>query len=121
VRCDAIRLVEVFQNLLDNAVRFSQGQPNSVVRVGCRTDGDRRVVFVRDNGVGIEPQYLQRIFNLFEQLDPRMGGTGLGLAITKRIIEVHGGAIWAESEGLGKGATFCFTLPEAVGAELSGG
>ena len=64
-----------------------------------------------DNGIGIDPRYLTRIFNLFEKLNPSMPGTGIGLPIVRRIIEVHGGKIWAESEGPGKGTTFLFTLP----------
>ena len=65
---------------------------------------------VRDNGIGIEPRQQSRIFDLFEKLDPGTKGTGLGLALVKRIVEVHGGRIWVESEGAGKGATFRFTL-----------
>ena len=61
--------------------------------------------------MGIEPQHLSKIFGLFDKLDPHSEGTGIGLAIVKRIIETHGGKVWVESEGLGKGATFCFTLP----------
>jgi signal transduction histidine kinase len=104
--------MEVLQNLIDNAVRFTSDSKEPFIEIGQRHDGNQRVIFVRDNGIGIEPQYLKRIFNLFEQLNPQAGGTGVGLAISKRIVEVHGGSIWAESDGLGKGATFCFTLPE---------
>ena len=64
----------------------------------------------RDNGIGIEPRYQQKVFGLFEKLDPRSEGTGIGLALAKRIVEVHGGKIWVESEGNGKGSTFCFAL-----------
>jgi signal transduction histidine kinase len=71
------------------------------------------VFSVRDNGIGIDPRYLERIFNLFEKLNPPMPGTGIGLPIVRRIIEVHGGKIWAESEGPGKGTTIRFTLPLA--------
>jgi signal transduction histidine kinase len=70
------------------------------------------ILFVRDNGVGIDPKFKDRIFGLFDKLDPRTDGTGIGLALAKRIIEFHGGRIWVESE-LGKGATFYFTLPQA--------
>ncbi|HEU0293880.1 MAG TPA: ATP-binding protein [Anaerolineales bacterium] len=68
------------------------------------------VFFVQDNGIGIAPEYHENIFGLFNQLDPKAEGTGIGLTLAKRIIEVHGGKIWVESE-LGQGATFCFTLP----------
>ena len=69
------------------------------------------VFFVRDNGLGIDPRYHDKVFGLFDKLDPRSEGTGIGLALVKRIIEVHGGHVWVESAGLGHGATFCFTLP----------
>ena len=68
---------------------------------------------MRDNGVGIDPRYHDRVFGLFERLDPRVEGTGVGLALVKRIVEVHGGRVWVESEGAGQGSTFCFTLPAA--------
>ena len=68
---------------------------------------------MRDNGVGIDPRYHDRVFALFERLDPRVEGTGVGLALVKRIVEVHGGHVWVESEGAGQGSTFCFSLPAA--------
>jgi signal transduction histidine kinase len=69
---------------------------------------------VRDNGIGIEPKYQTKLFNLFEKLNPKMEGTGMGLAITKRIVELYQGKIWVESKGLGQGTTFFFTLPGAL-------
>jgi signal transduction histidine kinase len=113
VRGDRTRLLEVLQNLIENAVKFRSGQGEPVVEVGSRPGPDGPVVYVRDNGVGIDPRYHDRVFALFERLDPRVEGTGVGLALVKRIVEVHGGRVWVESEGAGKGATFCFTLPEA--------
>jgi signal transduction histidine kinase len=112
VRGDRTRLLEVLQNLIENAVKFRSGQGEPVVEVGSRPGPDGPVVFVRDNGVGIDPRYHERVFALFERLDPRVEGTGVGLALVKRIVEVHGGRVWVESEGAGKGATFCFTLPQ---------
>ena len=80
--------------------------------IGARGEDGRQIFFVRDNGVGIDPRYHKRIFELFEKLDPGTEGVGIGLALAKRIIEVHGGRIWVESEGQGRGSTFCFTLPQ---------
>ncbi|MCP3986697.1 MAG: histidine kinase, partial [bacterium] len=76
--------------------------------------GELPTFYIRDNGMGIDPQYHEKVFGLFERLDPEASeGTGIGLALAKRIIEVHGGRVWVESEGRGRGPTFCFTLPEA--------
>ena len=111
---DRHRLLEVFQNLIENAVKFRSGQGEPVVEVGSRPGPDGPVVYVRDNGVGIDPRYHDRVFGLFERLDPRVEGTGVGLALVKRIVEVHGGRVWVESEGAGKGSAFCFTLPVAA-------
>jgi signal transduction histidine kinase len=105
----------VFQNLVENAAKFTGGTPEPRIEIGTRQDGSERIFFVRDNGRGIEPRFLERVFNLFEKLDPAAEGTGVGLALVRRIVEAHGGRAWAESEGLGHGATFCFTLPSADG------
>ena len=111
VRADRRRLLEVLQNLLENAVKFMGAQAQPRIDVGWRQDGVERVFYVRDNGQGIEPRFLERVFGLFEKLDPGGDGTGVGLALVRRIIEAHGGRAWAESEGPGQGATFCLTLP----------
>jgi PAS domain S-box-containing protein len=111
VSVDHARIREVMVNLVENAVKFMGSQQNPVIRIGVETDGITPVFFVRDNGIGIDPRYLERIFNLFERLDSSTHGTGIGLTIVRRIIEVHGGKIWAESEGVRKGTTFRFTLP----------
>jgi len=110
---DRTRLLEVFQNLIENAVKFRSGQGDPLVEIGSRPGPGGPVVTVRDNGVGIDPRYHNRVFALFERLDPRVEGTGIGLALVKRIVEVHGGRVWVESEGAGQGSTFCFTLPAA--------
>ena len=107
---DRTRLVEVFQNLVDNAIKFMGDQPAPRVEIGVEKTGEGNVFFVRDNGMGIEPRYQAKVFNLFEKYDPKMKGTGIGLALVKRIVEVHGGKVWVESAGIGKGATFRFTL-----------
>jgi PAS domain S-box-containing protein len=105
------RLLEVLQNLLDNAVKFMGAQPRPCVHFGVRRDAEETVCYVSDNGIGIAPRYHEKVFGLFERLDVSSDGTGIGLALVKRIIEVHGGRIWVESAGPGHGSTFCFTLP----------
>jgi PAS domain S-box-containing protein len=112
VRGDRDRLAEVMQNLIDNAAKFMGDQPAPRIRIGVRGGPAERTFFVEDNGTGIEPQHRERVFNLFDKLDPKSAGTGVGLALVKRIIEVHGGRIWVESPGRGKGATFLFTLSQ---------
>ena len=117
---DRQRLCEVFENLLDNAIKYLHSQPEPQITVGIRTEGDDVIYYVQDNGVGVAPQYQEKIFGLFEKLDPDVEGTGVGLAIVKRIIEIHGGRIWVESKGIDCGSTFCFTLStkfEAVAKE----
>lgn len=112
---DRARLVEVVQNLIDNAVKFMGDQPEPQITIGQGgTDQDgKSILFVRDNGLGIDPAYHDRVFGLFNKLDAHSEGTGVGLALVKRILEVHGGRIWIESEGAGKGTTFYFTLPQS--------
>jgi signal transduction histidine kinase len=100
------------QNLLDNSAKYAKPQSSLCIEIGTREDNEQQTIFfVRDNGIGIDKQFHERIFGLFNQLDTSAEGTGIGLALVKRIIEVHGGHIWVESE-LGKGATFIFTLPK---------
>jgi signal transduction histidine kinase len=109
---DKIRLVEIVQNLLDNAAKFSTGQSNPRVEIGTAgTDESHMLIlFVCDNGIGIDSQFHERIFGLFNKLNPQIDGTGIGLTLVKRIVEIHGGRIWVKSEP-GKGASFYFTLP----------
>jgi signal transduction histidine kinase len=113
VNVDHVRVREVLVNLIENAIKYRGDRPDPVIRIGVDRAGEVPVFFVQDNGIGIDLRYLERIFNLFERLDVTPEGTGVGLAIVKRIIEAHGGKIWAESEGPGKGTTFRFTLPVA--------
>ena len=110
LRVDRDRLVEVMQNLIENAAKFMGEQPSPRIEIGVRDTESERAFFVADNGGGIEAQYRDRVFNLFDKLDPKSPGTGIGLALAKRIIEVHGGKIWVESLGKGMGSTFLFTL-----------
>jgi len=107
---DRTRLVEVFQNLVDNAIKFMGEQQKPRVEIGVEKAGEETVFFVRDNGMGIDPRYQPKVFGLFEKYDPGTKGSGIGLALVKRIVEVHGGKIWVESAGIGKGTTFRFTL-----------
>jgi PAS domain S-box-containing protein len=108
---DRQRLMEVLQNLIDNAAKFMGGQTDPRIEIGQRGEENGKPVFyVRDNGIGIAPEHHERIFGLFNKLDPNAEGTGVGLALVKRIIEVHDGRIWVKSE-IGKGSTFYFTLP----------
>jgi len=109
---DRLRLLEVLQNLLDNAVKYMGKQSQPRVEIGSRRDGNQTICYVRDNGIGIEPRHHERVFGLFDQLDQKVEGSGIGLALVKRIVEVHGGRVWIESEGLGHGSTFCFTIAQ---------
>lgn len=115
VYVDRPRLVEVLQNLIDNAAKFMRDQKDPRIEIGQQGDEDDKPIFyVRDNGAGIAPEHFERVFGLFNKLDPKTDGTGIGLALVKRIIEIHGGRIWVESE-LGRGATFFFTLSRQAG------
>ena len=110
---DRMRLIEVMQNLIDNAVKFMGDQPEPRIRIGTVTDMQTETAFfVQDNGIGIDPQYSERIFGLFNKLDANTQGSGVGLTLVKRIIEIHGGKVWVESQP-GNGATFYVNLPPA--------
>jgi PAS domain S-box-containing protein len=108
---DQLRLIQVMTNLIDNAVKFMGDQQEPCIKIGVQDYAVTPVFFVQDNGMGIKKENLSKIFGLFERFNTDIPGTGIGLATVKRIIEAHGGEIWAESEGLGKGTTVCFTLP----------
>ena len=111
VMADPTQLVQVFQNLILNRIKF-QSEEAPKIHISAEKKASEWVFSVRDNGIGIDPQYSERIFEIFKRLHTReqYSGTGIGLAICKRIVEKHGGQIWVESK-LGKGSTFYFTLP----------
>ncbi len=110
---DRQQLVSVYQNLLANAVRYMGDQEYPRVEVGLERQGEQEILFVRDNGSGIEERFHQQIFGLFERLSSDREGSGVGLTLVRRIIEKHGGRVWVESEGEGRGSTFRFTLAPA--------
>lgn len=116
VHVDRVRLVQVLQNLITNAVKFMGDQPNPIIKIGFEVVDGERIFLVRDNGIGIASEHHDRIFELFSKMNPDIEGTGIGLALVKRIVEVHGGKIWVESEP-GKGATFFFTLAKKIQQE----
>ena len=120
MRGAATRLGQVLQNLLSNAMKF-RGEVPPWIHISVRRDDSHWEFAVRDNGIGIEPQQIERIFEVFQRLhrQDQYPGTGIGLAICKRIVEQHGGSIWVESEP-GKGATFYFALPNMNRGQDSG-
>ncbi len=111
IRADRRRLLQAMQNLIGNAVKFMGEQAAPRVEIGAEMRGDEVLCYVRDNGIGIDPDYHEKVFGLFDRLDPAVRGTGIGLALVKRIVEIHGGEIWIESDGKNQGTTFFFTLP----------
>ncbi len=104
------RIRELYQNLIENAVKFSSKQQQPFITIYSRKDKDADVFCVEDNGIGIKKEYHEKIFGIFNKLDNSSSGNGLGLSLVKRIVENHYGRIWVESEGDGHGSTFCFTL-----------
>ncbi len=120
---DRVRLLQLVQNLLANSIKYMGDQSAPRVEFGMRQDAEDSVLYVRDNGLGIDQRYHEKVFGLFERLDAADDGTGVGLALAKRIVEMHGGRIWVESEGLGHGSSFCFILGDLLledGEEAAG-
>ena len=115
IKADETQLIQLFQNLIDNAIKF-RGKKRPRIHVTSKKKGEEWLCFVKDNGIGIDPQYAERIFVIFQRLHNRKkySGTGIGLAICKRIAERHGGRIWVKSKP-GKGSTFFFTFQRKGG------
>jgi len=118
VTCDESPIVQLFQNLIGNAVKFRRPGVAPRVHIEGRRVGRFWEFAVRDNGIGIAPEHHERVFEMFERLHPRerYGGTGIGLAICRKIVERHGGRIWVESPPEG-GSVFRFTLRAEGGTE----
>ncbi len=113
VFADRRRIQEVMQNLLENAIKFSGAGNTPRISVSAELQDNKVLCKVQDNGIGIEPRYHDMVFGLFDRLEVSVEGTGVGLALSQRIIETHDGDIWIESDGVGRGTLFCFTLPTA--------
>ncbi|RQV97400.1 GHKL domain-containing protein [bacterium] len=113
ILADKKQLTQVFTHLIDNAIKYCDTSFPEI-HVSAKIHGKDYLFMVRDNGIGIEPQYFEKIFMIFQRLhnNQKYKGTGVGLALCKKIIERHGGRIWVESEGEQKGSTFCFTIPQ---------
>ena len=110
--CDQILMAQVFQNLLDNALKYTRGRKPAIIEIGCTQATDKpAVIFVRDNGVGFDLNYAENLFGVFQRMhsSSEFEGTGVGLAATQRIVQKHGGAIWVDAHP-NQGATFFFTL-----------
>ncbi len=118
INVDRKRFSQVFENLIDNAVKYRRPRVKPEIEIGCQYHDRKLLIYVRDNGKGINSAYLERIFELFERVDTSIEGTGVGLAIVKRIVEVHNGKLWAESV-LGEGSTFWIALPRSIIVEIN--
>src|SRR6185503_17534255 len=119
IQADETQMIQLFQNLIGNAVKFRSNQ-RLIINIRCKPEEENYVISVKDNGIGIAADYFVRIFEVFRKLHSQTEypGTGVGLAICKRVVENHGGRIWLNSKE-GKGTTFYFSLPQRLAVELS--
>jgi signal transduction histidine kinase len=119
IRADEQLVIQLFQNLISNGIKYRSSRKPEI-HIGARHEKDEWVFCIQDNGIGIEKQYLERIFIIFQRLHNRddYPGTGIGLAVCKKAVDLHGGRIWAESE-IGKGTTFYFTLPDEAAGDVN--
>lgn len=114
LHADLMKLGQIWQNLVENAIKYKGDQPRPRIAIGAQQKGAETIFFVEDNGMGIDPQHGERIFQMFAQLHPGSDGVGLGLPLVKKVVELYGGRIWVESAGAGQGSCFYFTLPKAL-------
>jgi light-regulated signal transduction histidine kinase (bacteriophytochrome) len=110
---DQAMIRQLLAHLLENAVKFTKGRRPAQIQVSGRSEGDEDVYCIKDDGVGFDMKYENKIYEVFQRMHPQeeFAGTGIGLAIVKRIVVRHGGRVWAESKA-GEGAVFCFALPK---------
>lgn len=113
IRADESQMIQLMQNLIDNSIKFCKKKP--IIEISCRNNDGMYIFSVRDNGIGIEPQYFERIFMIFQRLHLKdeFKGTGIGLALSKKIVERHGGELWIDSV-YGKGSTFSFSIQKKL-------
>jgi light-regulated signal transduction histidine kinase (bacteriophytochrome) len=121
ITCDEVHMKQVFKNLVSNAIKFND-KARPVIEITCRDNDSAYTFSVRDNGIGIDQQYHEKIFRIFQRLNRRdeYEDTGVGLTICKKVIEAHGGTIWVEKSRVGEGTTFSFTIPKQVQPSAEG-
>jgi len=117
---DYSELLQIWQNLIENSIKYMGDQTNPAIEIGIHNVIANPTFYVRDNGIGIESQYHEKVFEIFEQLNPEIDGSGLGLALIKRIVGLYQGSIHVESKGYGQGSCFLFTLPTANNSPHNG-